>query len=153
MSQIRRKPDCHEGCWRMQRTNTARKSWSRCPRLDYVHMPMHIPHMAMTLEIWSALPHSGLIRQFFVCKQHLGQLLPELLPSVSLFFWGWVCIVSWCFPSHSSLSPPPIFLEYVPWFRIAGSAPLLSELPGSRFESFLFVAYMLFWPTEWQGFP
>lgn len=75
------------------------------------HNWMQVPHMATTLEIWSALPHSGLIRQSLVCKQHLGQLLPELLLSVASCLRGWVCVG--CFSSHSSLSPLPMMLCFV----------------------------------------
>lgn len=85
----------------------------------HIHMRMHVPQKATTLEIWSALPHSGLIRQSLVCRQHLGQLLPELLLSVTLCFSGWVCLVSWCFSSHSSLWPFPIMLSLV-WQRAGG---------------------------------
>lgn len=75
----------------------------------HIHMRMQLPQKATTLEICSARPHSGLIRQSRVCRQHLGQLLPELLLlSVSLYLCGCVCLVSECFSFHSSLWPFPM---------------------------------------------
>lgn len=74
---------------------------------------MHDPQKATTLEIWSARPHSGLIKQSLVRKQHVGQLLPELLLSVTSCFSGWVCLVSCCFSSHTSLVPFPMMLWLV----------------------------------------
>lgn len=74
----------------------------------HIHMRMQLPQKATTLEICSARPHSGLIRQSRVCRQHLGQLLPELLLSGSLYLCGWVCLVSECLSSHSSPWPFPM---------------------------------------------
>lgn len=79
----------------------------------HTNMRRHIPHMATTLEIWSARPHSALIRQSLVRRQHLGQLLPEepfLSESDSSPLLGWVCLVSRGFSSHSSLAPLPMML-------------------------------------------
>lgn len=95
-------------CYRKQSSELLR--WLKGSDL-HVHIRMHIPHMATTLEIWSALPHSGLIRQSLVFRQHVGQ--PPFfvfLLSVSSCFLGWVCLVSWCFSSHSSLAPFPMML-------------------------------------------
>lgn len=39
------------------------------------NMRMHIPHMAQTLAIWRARPHSPLITQFLVFRQHVLQPL------------------------------------------------------------------------------
>lgn len=69
------------------------------------HMRMHIPHQATTLEICSARPHSLLIRQSLVFRQHVGQLRPE--PRLSEAWWrsGWLCLVSTGSSLHSWLSP------------------------------------------------
>ena len=81
----------------------------------HIHMRMHVPHMATTLEIWSALPHSGLIRQSLVRRQHLGQLLPELSLDDALCLTGWGCLVSGSFSSHFSLAPFPMMqVEWEP---------------------------------------
>lgn len=48
-----------------------KNSW-QCLNL-HVHMRIHMPHMAMTLAMLSALPHSGLITHLLVLMQHRMQ--------------------------------------------------------------------------------
>lgn len=83
----------------------------------HVHMPMHMPHIAMTWEMCSARPHSGLMIQFLVLMQHFLQpFSPESEPERCLsesvlgcLFSGWDCVVSGCFSCQSkSLAPFPM---------------------------------------------
>lgn len=124
------------------------------PRLIYIHMRIHMPHIAMTLEMFRALPHSLLIRQFLVPIQHFIQPFSEdLLSDLLGVFSGCVCFVSGCFSSQSSVAPFPMMhcfrarLKGICWwcrevivrvdFHGVGRIAIREESFGERYISLL----------------